>query len=186
MSRNNSFTKVALPYAEALFNLSQSMQLVEDTGRHLNLVLDTVKNSTSLKNFLSNPLFVSEMKKKVLSELFIDQIHNHVLNFLYILVERRRIAMLHSIIQCYLDLVNKLQFVLLAEVNTVIPLNELQKRALQDKLKCMTNSKEIRLIEKVDPELIGGLVVKIGSKVIDMSIYGQLNQMSFYLNSVYF
>lgn len=184
MSKNSSFVKAALPYAEALFDLSQNMQLINETGEHLDFVIRSIEISTPLKSFLANPLFAPEAKKNVLSELFISQIDSHVLNFLYVLVDRRRMALLASVAQRYYDLVNELQFVLLAEVSTVVPLNELQKQALQNKLKHMTNAKKIRIIELINPELIGGLVVKIGSKVIDMSIFGQLNQMSSYLNSV--
>lgn len=182
MSRNSFSAKVALPYAEALLDLSKAMKLINETSGHLDFVLQSIQKSARLKGFLANPLFVPQAKKNVLSILFADKISSHVLHFLYILVDRRRIALLESIIECYLGLVCKLQLVLLAEVNTACPMTDLQKQAIQSKLKHMTNSSEIRLMEQVDPELIGGLIIKIGSKVIDMSIHGQLSQISSYLN----
>ena len=61
-------------------------------------------------------------------------------------------------------------------------MTEVQKQALKDKLQLITNSKDVQLVLHVNTELIGGFVVKIGSKVIDMSILGQINQISSYLN----
>lgn len=183
MSSNGLFAKAAIPYAEALFESSQPMQLVEITREDLNLISTTIEKSSNLKSFLDNPLVVISAKKDVLKNLFINQINNHVLNFLFILIERRRINLLNSIVNYYLDLVNQLDFVTLVTVYTAVPLNEKQENSLQEKLQAITDSKVVQLIINVKPDLIGGFVIKIGSKVIDMSIYGQLNQISSYLNS---
>ena len=186
MISNGPLAKVALPYAEALFESSQRMQLIEKTQEDLNLILKALKRSDTLKNFLANPLILNEAKKNVLSDLFLDQVSAHVFNLLFLLVDRRRITLLDSIINCYLDLVYQLQLITVADVYTAAGLTEAQKETLQEKLQLMTNSKEIRLILHLDTELIGGFVVKVGSKVIDMSICGQLNQISSYLNGACF
>jgi len=92
-----------------------------------------------------------------------------------------------------------LQLVTLAEVYTAVPLSDIQKQALQNKLQLMTDSKDIRLIMHINTDLIGlqnklqlmtnskdiRLIMHINTDligVIDMSIYGQLNQISSYLN----
>lgn len=182
MSQNSLAVKAVLPYAEALLDSSQSIQLIDETSEHLNFILENIEQSSHLKGFLENPLFGANAKKAVLRKLFVKQVDHHVLNFLYILVDRRRIKLLEEIIRCYLSLACNLQLVSVAEVSTAFPLNELQKQAMQSKLKDMTNSRKIQLIETVRPELIGGLVIKIGSKVVDMSIHGQLSQISAHLN----
>lgn len=186
MSQNSLAVKAVLPYAEALLDSSQEIQLLDETSQDLDFVLECVKQSSRLKNFLANPLLGAKTKKAVLHELFVKQVSRHVLNFLYILVDRRRIALLQPIIQCYFDLVCNLQLVLVAEVSTAFPLTESQKQALQSKLKNMTDSRKIQLVESVNPELIGGLLIKIGSKVIDMSIYGQLSKISTHLSKAHF
>ena len=185
MSSNCLFAKAAVPYAEALFELSQLMQLVEKTREDLNLIYITIEQSSDLKSFLNNPLVVANAKKNALSNLFIDQVSSHILNFLFILIERRRINLLNSIVNCYLNLVNQLDFVTSVTVYTAAPLDEKQKNSLRENLKTITKSKAVQLIIDIRPDLIGGFVVKIGSKVIDMSIYGQLNQISSYLSGTY-
>jgi F-type H+-transporting ATPase subunit delta len=104
---------------------------------------------------------------------------------LFILIEKRRINLFKPIVDYYIDLVNKLNLVTLATVYTVVPLNDEQKEDLQNKLKSLTKSQLVQLVINIKPDLIGGFVVKIGSKIIDMSIYGQLNQISSYLNATY-
>ena len=185
MSSDGLFAKVAIPYAEALFESSQLMQLVGTTREDLNLIATTIEKSSNLKSFLTNPLIVTNAKKDVLNSLFIDQVNSHVLNFLFILIERRRINLLSSIVTYYLNLVNQLDLITLVTVYAAVPLNEKQKNSLQEKLQVITDSKVVQLIINIKPDLIGGFVVKIGSKVIDMSIYGQLNQISSYLSGTY-
>ncbi len=117
-----------------------------------------------------------------MQKLFLDQVSSHVLNFLSILADRRRISLLGAIIDCYLKLVYKLKLTTVANIYTAAILTDFQQESLEKKIQHITGSKEVKLVIHVDPELIGGFVIKIGSKIIDMSIYGQLNQMTSYLN----
>jgi len=185
MSSDGSFTKAAIPYAEALFESSKSMHLIKQTRDDLSIISATIENSKSLYGLLVNPVIGITAKKNILSNIFLDQIGTHVLNFLFILVERRRIYLFKSIRNGYINLVNNLELVLLVTIYTVIPLNNEQKDVLQSKLRMMTNYKVIQLITEIKPDLIGGVVIQIGSKIIDMSIYGQLNQVSSYLTGAY-
>ena len=185
MSSRSPSIKAAMPYAEALFESSKLMNLVEKTRQDLHLISKTIEQSRKLESFLANPLIVTDAKKNVLNNLFVEQVGTNCLNFLFILIERRRINLLSSIVNYYLKLVNQLELVTLVTVYTVIPLNEEQKKTLQEKLQTITKSKAIQLTIDIKPDLIGGFIVKIGSKIIDMSIYGQLNQIASYLNRAY-
>ena len=185
MSSNIPSNKIAIPYAEALFESSQSINLINKTREDLKLISMTIEQSNILRHFLTSPLIVMNVKKNVINNLFIDKVSAHVLNFLFILIERRRINLITPVISYYISLVNQLDLITLATVYTVIPLSEEQKQALQKTLQSLTNSKTIQLIIELKPSLIGGLVIKVGSKVIDMSIYGQLSQLSSQLNGSY-
>lgn len=182
MTQSSSLTKVALPYAEALFEFSQVMQLIDITSKDLKLITKTLSESYVLRDFLLNPLVIAKVKKKVLHNLFKDQISEHVFNFLFILVERRRIQLLESIVYNYLNLVYRLKLTTVVNIYSVVTLTDQQKKALENKLQLMTNSKKIELLIHIKPELIGGLIIQIGSKVIDLSITGQLNNIASYLN----
>lgn len=101
-----------------------------------------------------------------------------------ILVDRKRIGMLDAIASKYLELAYQMESLTIANINTSIALSPDQETLLTEKIKVMTKAKEVKLIISVDPELIGGFTIQIGSKVIDTSIRGQLRQMASHLDVV--
>ena len=182
MTNQGIISRVSLPYAEALLEFAQENDCIDKTNQDLSLISKLLTNSLELRKFLDNPLITSTVKKKVLNSLLLDQVNSFVLKFLLVLVDRRRITILGSIIQKYLELSYKLDSITIAEIRTAIAFTELQQFNIIEKLKQITHSKEVKLVVKIDPSLIGGFVVQIGSKVIDTSLQGKLKQMSVYLN----
>ena len=176
--------KVALPYAEALLSIAKDGNGVNNSHKDMLLILDVLSKSIDLKTFLGNPLIAPSLKKGVLIKLFEDQIENNVLKFLLVLVDRRRISLLNVIIEKYLELVYQLESTTLVEISTAVVLTESQEEELAEKLKSMTNSKNIKLLFNIDTTLIGGFIARIGSKIIDTSLSGKLKSMSVYLSSV--
>lgn len=185
MSIKNVSTKTAIPYAEALFDFSKSTQLVQENHQDLQNILSRIKASENLSVCLASPLISIDSKKKVLNSLFLDKISSSVLNFLFILIEKRRIHLIEAIVNYYTDLVNQLNSTTSVIIYTAYLFNKEQEKILKEKLEIMTEAKQIKLSIEIKPELIGGFVVKMGSKVIDFSISGQLNQISSYLNESY-
>uniref|UniRef100_UPI003001645B ATP synthase CF1 subunit delta n=1 Tax=Anunuuluaehu liula TaxID=3049639 RepID=UPI003001645B len=183
MSYQSLMAKVALPYAEALLESAKDSNLIEKTNQDLYLISDILLQSTDLKLFLENPLITATAKKNVVNQLLLNQINGFVLKFLLVLIDRRRIALLNVIIQKYLELAYKLDSTIIAEVSTAMAFTESQRHALIEKIKQITNSKQVKLEIKIDANLIGGFTVKIGSKIIDTSLSGKLKQMAFYLKS---
>ena len=182
MSTQGIIAKVASPYAEALLESAQRNNSVEATNHDISLISKLLSDSPELQTFLSNPLITSVAKKNVLNNLLLNQINNFVLNFLLVLVDRRRITLLSIIIEKYLELSYQLDSIVVAQVRTSIAFTEVQQEDLVKQIKKITNSKEVKLLITIDPDLIGGFIVQIGSKVIDTSLAGKLKQISFYLN----
>nr|YP_010986197.1 ATP synthase CF1 delta subunit [Polyopes affinis]WOL37115.1 ATP synthase CF1 delta subunit [Polyopes affinis] len=181
---SQSLSKIALPYAEALLESVQAVNLVEETNKDLSLISTALLKSIDLKSFLDNPLIVTIAKKEVLNQLLTNQVNNYVLRFLLLLIDRRRISLLNVIIDKYFELVYKLESTIMAEISTAVMLTELQQNALIEKLKIITQSKNVKLAIQVNPDLIAGFIVQIGSKIIDTSLSGKLKQMASYLNSI--
>nr|QCI04240.1 ATP synthase CF1 subunit delta [Anotrichium furcellatum] len=182
MSNQNLALKVSAPYAEALLSLAKANNVLNKTNEDLSLINNTIDSSKDLQSILFNPLIDIQSKNKILTKLFDDKVNDFILKFLLVLVERRRIFLLNAIIQKYFDLSYKLESTIVVELSTAIPFNEMQQSNLITKLKAMTSSNNIKLVMSIDKTLIGGFIVKIGSKVIDTSLAGKLKQISFYLN----
>nr|Q02849.1 RecName: Full=ATP synthase subunit delta, chloroplastic; AltName: Full=ATP synthase F(1) sector subunit delta; AltName: Full=F-type ATPase subunit delta [Antithamnion sp.]CAA44983.1 atpD [Antithamnion sp.] len=175
--------KIANPYADALLELSLLNNAMDKASSDLSMILEVISKSADLKLFLSNPLVEDNLKKNVLNQLFKDKVSDFIVKFLMVLVDRRRISMLHLIIDKYFSLVYKTESTILTEVITAIDLTEEQEIALINKIKVMTKGKNVKLITTIDQTLIGGFIVRIGSKVIDASLSGKLKQIAFYLET---
>jgi F-type H+-transporting ATPase subunit delta len=102
---------------------------------------------------------------------------------LKLLVDRRRILFLAGICQQYLAMLRKLNQTVLAEVTSAVELNEDQQQAVKDRVKAMTNANQVELEVKLDNQLIGGVIIKVGSQVIDASLRGQLRRIGMSLSS---
>nr|YP_009731937.1 ATP synthase CF1 delta subunit [Gracilaria edulis]QHS70526.1 ATP synthase CF1 delta subunit [Gracilaria edulis]UAD85585.1 ATP synthase CF1 subunit delta [Gracilaria edulis] len=183
MSSRGFMSKVAIPYAEALIESARNASALEQVNQDLYLISDILKESKELKTFFYNPLVASEIKKNVVNKLFADQVHSLIIKFLLILIDRRRIALLDIIINKYLELVYQLQSVVVAEVLTSTVLTDLQQNSLIGKIKDMTGSKTVKLLIQIEPTLLAGFIIKIGSKTIDTSLHGKLKHISVYLKS---
>ena len=171
-------SKVAVPYAEALLDLAQSNDSLKETTNDMNFVSQILADSSDLKKFLGNPLITKDAKKNTVKDIFGEQIDASTLKFLCLLVERGRIEVLESIAQRFLELSFKQESIEIAKITSSIQLSSQQQKDISEKLKVLTRAKQIKLALKVDPSLIGGFTIEIGSKMIDTSIRGQLKQIS--------
>lgn len=173
-----SVVKIAEPYAEALLELSNSNDSLSETTNDINIVSQFLANSSDLKKFLGNPLITRTAKKNVIKDVLGEQIDPKTLTFLMLLVDRGRIAILDTIAEKFLELSYKKESIEIAKVTSSIKLSTEQQKSIALKLKSLTGAKQIKLALRVDPKLIGGFTVEIGSKLIDTSIRGQLKQIS--------
>jgi F-type H+-transporting ATPase subunit delta len=168
---------MAEPYAEALMSLAQTHSLVDPFGEDANSVLGLMNTSSELGDFLTNPFTKADSKKQVLRQLLAGQVQPYFLNFLFLLVDRRRVFLLEGICRQYKVLLRQMKNTVLAEVTSTLELSDAQRESVIQKVKNMTNASEVELETKIDTELIGGVVIKIGSQVLDASIRGQLRRI---------
>jgi F-type H+-transporting ATPase subunit delta len=175
--------EVLEPYAEALMSLAQSTDKTERLGEDVAALLNLLKESPELQQFLTSPLVKAEDKKAVLERIGGEQFDPYTKNFLKILVERRRIAFLEGICQHYQLLLRKFKQTVLAQVTSAVELNEAQQQSVREKVQAMTNAHQVELDTKIDPDLIGGVIIKVGSQVVDASLRGQLRRIGLRLSS---
>nr|YP_009500289.1 ATP synthase CF1 delta subunit [Gracilariopsis heteroclada]AXE43451.1 ATP synthase CF1 delta subunit [Gracilariopsis heteroclada] len=183
MSNQGVISKVAIPYAEALIESARDTSILDQIKQDLCLVSSVLKKSQELKILFDNPSIKIETKKNVVNQLFSTQVHDLVLRFLLVLIDRRRISLLDLIINKYLDLVCQIESTVVAEILTPIALTDVQEKELINKIKDMSCSKTVKLVTKLEPDLIAGFIINIGSKTIDTSLRGKLTNMTTYLNS---
>ena len=184
MSGNPLASKIAAPYARALFDFSVEKNIMHQiTADFQNL--DIFLNETpELVEYLNNPVVKQEAKGEILAKTLKSQINTETFKFLMVLIERDRINLLNSVINSYLELIYQTASIKMIEVVTASAFTNVQKNTLIQKLKELTNAREIRLIITVDPNLIGGFLIKTESKVIDFTVKNQLQKLAKHLDTV--
>ena len=95
-----------------------------------------------------------------------------------LLVDRGRIILLEGVCQQYLSMLREMNQTVLAEVTSAVPLTDEQQQSIKEKVKGMTNAREVELETSINSEIIGGVIIKVGSQVIDASLRGQLRRLS--------
>lgn len=184
MSGNPLASKVAAPYARALFDFSVEKNIMHQiTADFQNLEVFLDENE-ELNNYFKNPIVSQDAKYEVLTKTLKSQLNLETFKFLMILVSRKRISLLKPIITNYLELVYNAASIKMVEVFTAYPFANLQKNTLIQKLKELTDAREIRLIITVDSSLIGGFLIKTESKIIDFTIKNQLQKLAKYLDTI--
>lgn len=166
------------PYAEALMAIARDQGLEDRFGEDAALFRSTLAASADLRHLLENPTLVASQKKAVLNQVFADSVHPVVLNFLNLLVDRNRIAYLDGVAARYQDLLRKLRNVVRAEVTSAVPLTESQSQTITEKVKQLTGAAGVEIESHIDADLLGGVIIKVGSQVLDASLRGQLKRIS--------
>lgn len=184
MSGNPLASKIAAPYARALFDFSVEKNIMHQiTADFQNLEIFFNENA-ELTEYFNNPIVNQDAKREVLTKTLDSQVNTETFKFLMVLINRDRINLLKSVIENYLELVYETASIKMIEVSTASAFTNLQKNTLIQKLKELTNAREIRLLITVDPSLIGGFLIKTESKVIDFTIKNQLQQLAKHLDTV--
>ena len=184
MSGNLLTSKIAVPYARALFDFSVEKNIMHQITADFQNLDIFFSETSELTDYLNNPVVKQEAKREILSKLLKSQINTETFKFLMVLVKRDRINLLRAVISNYLELVYQTASIKMVEVSTASSFTNAQKKALIQKLKELTNAREIRLIINEDPSLIGGFLIKTKSKIIDFTIKNQLQQLAKHLDTV--
>jgi F-type H+-transporting ATPase subunit delta len=166
---------VAKRYAHALFELAQDTGSVDQVSADLASLRRAMETSADLRRLVRSPVFSAEDQAKALKAV-LDKMGANALTakFVLLLAQKRRLPVLTQIIQAYEHLIAASRGETEAEVTAARSLSDAEIAELKSVLKARLG-KEPRLNSKVDPTLLGGLVVKVGSRMIDSSLRTKLD-----------
>lgn len=193
--------KIAAPYAQAFFQLILDLYMAGplDSPLFYQLMFDIdyirqlLEENPPLVSFLQNPLNPDEAKKEVLQKCIKRRIHPATVNFLHFLVDKKRINILEEISQKFMEKAYDFVCLRVVEVSSPVDLTKKQRKTLTKKVRDMigpiftepfAQSAHIELVVKIDPTILGGLIIKVKSKVIDLSLRGELQRIAKELNVV--
>jgi F-type H+-transporting ATPase subunit delta len=167
---------VARRYAKALFALGQKQgeKELKAYGADLAKIVSVLEGAPELVRVFKNPIFNVEEKKKILTQLFTKVKPGQVVsNFCFLLAEKSRLDCLSEIQAYYSKLLDEFEGIVRGEIVTAIKLADNIKQDIAGKLEKQSGLKVV-LDYNVDEDILGGLMLKVGDKVLDASIRAQL------------
>ncbi len=177
MASGTELSTVAERYAGALFELAKADAGVETAERTLDRFLDLLRNSSDMQRFVRSPVFSGgDQMQGLAAVLKAAGIEGLVRDFLLLLSRNRRLFAVEAVIKSFKALAAKERGEIEAEVISAIPLTSDQSQELTDTLR-QKLGKNPKLTVTVDPSLLGGLIVKLGSQMIDTSLRTKLKNL---------
>ena len=163
-------------YANALFELALDDKAVDAVKQDLEQFDALVAGSPDLNRLVRSPVFGADEQLRALAAI-LDKagIKGLAANFLRVITTNRRLFAVRDMIRAYRVLAARHKGEVTAEVTVAEPLSDKNLDALRDALKSVTGGKEIDFDVKVEPAIIGGLIVKVGSRMVDSSLRTKLN-----------
>ncbi|MBU6452087.1 MAG: ATP synthase F1 subunit delta [Cyanobacteria bacterium REEB67] len=180
---NTELQGIASKYAEAVLDLAVSARQEEQMLNELKLIADVIASDRDMTIIINHPSIDSTEKKRFLSSLFQGKISELADNLIGLLADKRRLNLIPFIESNYRELLNQRKNILSASLSCSEPLADSAIANIKAQL-AEHLGKTLELEVKVDPSLIGGLVLKMGDQVIDGSLKGQLRSLEKTLLSV--
>ncbi|AXK82622.1 F0F1 ATP synthase subunit delta [Pseudolabrys taiwanensis] len=167
-------------YASALFELARDAKSTDAVKADLDRFDALIAESPDLNRLVRSPVFGVDEQLKALSAI-LDKagIGGLAANFLRVITTNRRLFAVRDMVRAYRALVARHKGEVAAQVTVAEKLSDQNLEALKGVLKNVTGGKDIDLDVKIDPAIIGGLVVKVGSRMIDSSLRTKLNAIKF-------
>lgn len=167
-------------YATAVFELARDNKAVDAVKKDLDQFDALANGSADLNRLVRSPVFGADEQLKALSAILARAgITGLAANFLRVITTNRRLFAVRDMIRAYRALVARHKGEVTAQVTVAEKLNDKNLDALKSALKSVTGGKDIDLEVEVDPAIIGGLIVKVGSRMVDSSLRTKLNSIKF-------
>ena len=166
-------SRAAIRYAKATLNLAQEQKAAAAVENDMRQVLKVIAEHSALRDMLSSPVFDAASKKKALDAIFKGQ-HNISKGLVSLLVDNKRIGMLNEVAFKYILLQEELKGKDVAFITTAVPLTpEIEKKALAQLSKI--TDKKVTLENKIDKDILGGFILRVGDIQYDASIATKLH-----------
>jgi F-type H+-transporting ATPase subunit delta len=167
--------EIAQVYSRALFEVAKERGVLDEVRDQLDAFTKAMATSRELQTFFFSPSFSTDEKKEGLKRA-VTGAEPVLMNFLEALIERHRMPAIFRIRARYEDLWDDERDLLLVEVTSAVPLDKSTVGEIGDRIGKQTK-RTVELSSKVDPDILGGIVLRVGNRILDASIRNRLEQL---------
>jgi F-type H+-transporting ATPase subunit delta len=167
---------IAQRYSQALFELAKDRGIAETASRELDAFVETLSRNAEVADFYDSPVVNREQKIRLLSSVLESRVHELTLNFIVLLVRKRRETIVATVARQMHELLDRQAGRTVAAIATPMPLEQRQLQELAQRLGAVYDTAIIPQT-RISPDLLGGLVVQVGDRYVDASVSGKLEEL---------
>ncbi|MDO5293757.1 MAG: ATP synthase F1 subunit delta [bacterium] len=169
---------VSKTYGDALFDLALEQNSVDALTKEVEALKEVLASNDELTKFINHPKVSKEEKIDVIEKSLKGSFSDTVVGFLVIVLQKGRFDEINAILNHYMDRYLDYKNIGVATVTSAITLNDEQKAKIEKKLLATTKYEEFQMTYTVDKSLIGGIMIRIGDRIVDNSIKNQIRSMT--------
>ncbi len=169
-------TRSSLRYAKAILELAKKVGSETEVNNDMKLIVDTIAGSDDLKRMLKSPVINARDKNRILIALFGKKINSIVKGLFNLLEENKRMMILESIAKQYAVIYDYHKRIQVAKIITATPLTVALKEKILARIVKLTG-KKVSMEDIVNPEILGGFILRVGDLQYDASISNQFNEL---------
>ncbi|MCB0396569.1 MAG: ATP synthase F1 subunit delta [Flavobacteriales bacterium] len=169
-------SRAANRYAKSLYQLSIDQGVLEEVYADMRMIGQSLHDSKDLVSLLKSPIVKTDRKWKVLETIYNGKVNKVTLAFIRLMTQNKREALLEMIGEHFVFLYKQYKGIITAEVTAAVSLDEDMKKKILSIIG-KTAGSNIEIVEKTDPSLIGGFIIKFGDKQYDASVAHRLKEL---------
>ena len=169
--------EAASVYAKAMFDVAEEMGKTDEVLEQFSNAIKTVRENEEFHTVMTSPVIRAEDKKNIIQKVFEGSMEQYLINFIKILIDKNKIFIINDIFNRFSNMVDEKNTIERGIVVSAIKLSDEEI----DKLEKSLSKKFSRIIElenKVDPSIIGGILVRVGNKEIDGTVKGKMKGLN--------
>lgn len=167
-------SEIARTYARVLFDLASAADAVDEADEGVRAAAEAVRGHIDLRTALTDSGIPAEKKRDVLRDIFGQAVTPEVLSVVTLAVERGHTDALGEVARIFGEIAETERGIVVAEVTTAVPLDDALRSSISDKLVAALG-RPVSLRERVDAGIVGGVIIKVGGRVLDGSLSSQLD-----------
>ena len=175
---------ISKTYGDALFDLALEENRIDDYVAEVDALLTIFRDNPELSKLLNHPKISKEEKITVVGQIFEGKISKELLGLINMIVEKDRNNAMEDIFKYFIDRVKEYKNIGVAKVTSAVELSDAQKSQVEKRLLETTGYVKFEISYDVDKDLIGGMVIRIGDRVVDSSIRTRLYELTKELNKI--
>lgn len=169
---------VSKTYGDALFETAVEENRIEDFSKEARGILQVLRENQELSRLMNHPQIVKEEKLQLIETIFKNQVSGEMIGLMRMLIAKNHFDEMENVFTYFLDEVKEYKNIGTAYVTSAMELSEEQKKLVETRLLETTKYEDFEMHYDVDAALIGGMVIRIGDRVVDSSVKTKLYELS--------